>query len=61
MAHEYSDCAYCCDDVDTRDYLLTDGCDGVYIDGNNNLTGDDSLGFSDNKIKFCPMCGRKLE
>ena len=54
------DCQYCCGDVDSRDYLLSDGCDGVYIDGNNNLSGDDKYDFEDIKINYCPICGRKL-
>jgi len=56
----YEDCKYCCGDVDMRDYLLSDGCEGVYIDGNGNLSGDDKLNFEDAKINYCPMCGRKL-
>ena len=58
--NKYEKCAYCCDDVDMRDYLLTDGGDGIYIAGNNNLTADDPLELDGVKINFCPMCGRKL-
>ena len=60
LSISYEDCMYCCDDVDTRDYLLTDGCAGVYIDGNGNLIGDDVLNFTDRKLNYCPMCGRKF-
>ncbi|EQB3100454.1 hypothetical protein ACYIU4_001790 [Clostridium botulinum] len=54
------ECEYCCGDVDNRDLLLSDGCDGIYIDGNGSLIGDDVFNFSDKKINYCPVCGRKL-
>ena len=57
---KYEDCEYCCTDIDMRDYLLTDGCNGVYIDGNGNLVGDDEFDFEDTKLYYCPKCGRKL-
>lgn len=57
---EIEDCQYCCGDVDGRDYLLSNGNEGIYIDGNGNLTGDDNFDFEDKKIKYCPICGRKL-
>lgn len=57
----YEDCQYCCRDVDMRDYLLSNGNTGVYIDGNGNLVGDDEFYFEDKKLNYCPMCGRKLE
>jgi len=57
---ENSVCRYCCVDIDDRDLLLSDGCDGVYIDGNNQLVGDDAFNFDYKKINFCPICGRKL-
>lgn len=56
-----SDCKYCSGDVDTRNYLISSGSEGVYIDGNNNLTADDEFEFEELKINFCPVCGRKLE
>ncbi len=56
----YEHCNYCCGDVDTRDYLLSNGSEGAYIDGNGNLTGDDQLYFENKKISYCPMCSRKL-
>lgn len=58
---KYEDCQYCCTDVDMRDYLLTDGCNGIYIDGNGNLVGDDEFDFEDTKLYYCPKCGRKLD
>jgi hypothetical protein len=58
--HNYEDCKYCCDDVDMRDYLLSDGCNGVYIDGNGNLTSNDEFDFEDIKLSCCPICGRKF-
>jgi len=57
-------CVYCSVDVDSRDYLMGNGSEGVYIDGNGNLIADDELELSDIKINFCPMCGKnynKLE
>lgn len=56
----YDDCQYCCDDVDMRDYLITDGNLGLYIDGNGNITGDDELELWEKKLNYCPMCGRKF-
>jgi len=58
--NEQSICKYCCGDVDERDYVLSNGSDGVYITGNGELIGDDNLDFKDVKINFCPFCGRKL-
>ena len=56
------ECKYCEVDVNDRKSLLqieTDYWDfDIYIDGNNNLTHNDKL--DDNKINYCPMCGRKL-
>lgn len=58
---DYDECQYCYGDVDMRDYLLTNGDSGVYINGNGELTGDDGLEFFDTKkLNFCPICGRKL-
>jgi hypothetical protein len=53
-------CVYCSIEVDSRDYLMNNGCEGIYIDGNGNLVADDELQLSDVKIKFCPICGKKL-
>ena len=56
------ECKYCEVDVDDRENLLqieTDYWDfNIYIDDNNNLTHNDK--FEDNKINYCPMCGRRL-
>jgi hypothetical protein len=60
MDHKYEDCAYCCDDVDSRVYLITDGCNGVYLDGNGFLVADDGLEMTETKMSYCPVCGRKL-
>lgn len=54
-------CEYCEVDVDDRMALLTVECyydsqEKIYIDGNGNLTDN----TSENKINYCPMCGRKL-
>ena len=54
------ECKYCEVDVDDREmlFVLEDSfyeCE-IYIDGNGNLTDN----ISDNKINYCPMCGRKL-
>lgn len=57
---EIKNCPCCCGDVNGRDYLLSNGNEGVYIDGNGNLTSDDNFDFEDKKINFCPECGRKL-
>ena len=55
-------CEYCEVDVDDRKSLLVVETDfynyEIYVDGNNNLTHYDM--FEDNKINYCPMCGRKL-
>lgn len=56
----YSDCNYCCDDEMMRDYLIHDGNGGVFIDNNNYLENDLEVGLFNQKINFCPMCGRKL-
>jgi hypothetical protein len=57
---DYENCQYCCGDVNMRDYLLSNGDAGVYIDGNGNLTGDDEFYFNNKKLNYCPICGRKL-
>lgn len=60
MSNSYENCQYCCDDVDMRDYLIGNGCEGIYIDGDGNLTGNDELELNDKKLNCCPMCGRKF-
>lgn len=60
LDESYENCKYCSGDVDMRDYILSNGNEGVYIDGNGNLVGDDDFDFEDKKINFCPICGRKL-
>lgn len=55
-----NNCKYCCGTVDDRDYLLSDGHNGVYISGNGELVCDDVFDFEDKKVKYCPVCGRKL-
>ena len=57
---EITDCEYCCGDVDYRNLILSNGCDGIYIDGEGNLVGDDEFNFKDKKINYCPICGKKL-
>lgn len=52
-------CVYCCEDIDEVKYLMTDGVNGIYIDGNGNLCGDE-ICFEDVKLYYCPKCGRKL-
>jgi hypothetical protein len=60
MSNSYENCQYCCDNVDERDLLLSNGSEGVYIDGNGNLIGDDEFNFNDKKLNYCPICGKKL-
>ena len=55
-----NNCKYCTGDVNNREFLLHNGNLGVYIDGNDNLTGDDEFGFESIPIKYCPICGREL-
>ncbi|EQB3099713.1 hypothetical protein ACYIU4_001035 [Clostridium botulinum] len=56
------ECEYCCGDVDGRAYLVSNGSEGFYIDGNGNLTSDDEFDFDfgDKKLDYCSICGRKL-
>ena len=54
-------CEYCEVEVDDREALLTVECyydsqEKIYIDGNGNITDN----TSENKINYCPMCGREL-
>ena len=53
-------CEYCEVNVDDREmlFVLEDSfyeCE-IYIDGNGNITDN----TSENKINYCPMCGRNL-
>ncbi|HBJ2604404.1 TPA: hypothetical protein ACXDAM_000813 [Clostridium botulinum] len=57
---EIKDCQYCCGDVDGRDYILSNGSEGIYIDGKGNFVGDDDFDFEDKRLNYCPVCGRKL-
>lgn len=53
-------CSYCEVEVDARDYLISNGGEGVYICGNGYLVADDELEMGETKIIFCPMCGKRL-
>lgn len=55
-----NNCEYCCGDVNSRSFLLSNGNEAVYIDGNGNLSADDELELEDKRINYCPMCGRDL-
>lgn len=59
-SHSYDDCQYCCDDELMRDYLLSDGSGGIFIDKNNCLENDLEIGLWNFSIDYCPVCGRKL-
>lgn len=56
----YEDCNFCCGDVNERDYLISNGEVGVYIDGNNNLEDANESYLEGAKLNYCPMCGWKL-
>ena len=58
--HRYDDCQYCCDDELMRDYLISDGNGGVFIDKNNCLENDLEIGLWNFSVNYCPNCGRKL-
>ena len=51
-------CEYCETLVDNRKNLLECEYFEIYIDGNGNITEDEYC--VENKINYCPMCGRKL-
>ena len=50
------ECKYCHGNADDRKFLLRET--GIYIDEDGRLSDDANC--EDEKINYCPMCGRKL-
>lgn len=54
-------CKYCTGDGHTRNCLMGNANECLYINDDYCLTTDDAFEFEDCKISYCPICGRKLD